>query len=114
MGRFKGVGDRFCYPLALTTAEEQVRRRLVVIGNAAHSLHPVAGQGFNLSLRDAAALANNLANGSQNDDVGELDGLLNYQKQQARDQRNTILFSDSLPKLFGLSSSAAAWGVIQA
>lgn len=110
MGRFKGVGDRFCYPLALTTAEEQVRRRLVVIGNAAHSLHPVAGQGFNLSLRDAAALANNLANGSQNDDVGELDGLLNYQKQQARDQRNTILFSDSLPKLFGLSSSAAALG----
>ena len=97
-------------PLALTTAEEQVRRRLVVIGNVAHSLHPVAGQGFNLSLRDAAALANNLANGSQNDDVGELDGLLNYQKQQARDQRNTILFSDSLPKLFGLSSSAAALG----
>ena len=110
MGLFKGVGNRSCYPLALTTAEEQVRRRLVVIGNAAHSLHPVAGQGFNLSLRDVAALANNLANCPQNADIGELDSLLAYQKQQAKDQRNTILFSDNLPKLFGGSSSAVALG----
>ena len=110
MGLFKGVGNRSCYPLALTTAEEQVRRRLVVIGNAAHSLHPVAGQGFNLSLRDVASLARNLANCSQNADIGELDSLLAYQKQQAKDQRNTILFSDNLPKLFGGSSSAVALG----
>ena len=110
MGLFKGVGNRSCYPLALTTAEEQVRRRLVVVGNAAHSLHPVAGQGFNLSLRDVAALANNLANCPQNADIGELDSLLAYQKQQAKDQRNTILFSDNLPKLFGGSSSAVALG----
>lgn len=110
LGQFKGVGNRFSYPLALTTSEEQVRRRLVVIGNAAHSLHPVAGQGFNLSLRDVATLANNLANCPQNADIGDLDNLLNYEKQQAADQRNTIMFSDTLPKLFGLSSTAMALG----
>ncbi len=110
LGHLKGVGDRFSYPLALTTSEEQVRRRLVVIGNAAHSLHPVAGQGFNLSVRDIATLASNLANCSQNADIGDLNNLLNYQRQQAADQRNAILFSDSLPKLFGLSSPAVALG----
>lgn len=110
LGQLKGVGNRFSYPLALTTSEEQVRRRLVVIGNAAHSLHPVAGQGFNLSLRDIATLASNLANCPQGADIGDLNNLLNYQRQQATDQRNAILFSDSLPKLFGLSSPAVALG----
>lgn len=110
LGQFEGVGDRVSYPLALTTAEEQVRRRLVIIGNAAHSLHPVAGQGFNLSLRDVATLASNLAKCPQGTDVGALENLQNYQRQQAADQRNAILFSDSLPKLFGLSAATAALG----
>ena len=108
LGHFKQLGKRVAYPLALTTATEQVRRHLVVMGNAAHSLHPVAGQGFNLSLRDAAALANGLAEAG--DRIGDLAVLQNYQQQQAIDQRNTVLFSDSLPKLFGLSSSIVALG----
>ncbi|MBT7257602.1 2-octaprenyl-6-methoxyphenyl hydroxylase [SAR92 clade bacterium H231] len=108
LGHFKQLGKRVAYPLALTTATEQVRRHLVVMGNAAHSLHPVAGQGFNLSLRDAAALANSLAEAG--DRIGDLAVLQNYQQQQAIDQRNTVLFSDSLPKLFGLSSSIVALG----
>ena len=108
LGHFKQLGKRIAYPLALTTATEQVRRHLVVMGNAAHSLHPVAGQGFNLSLRDAAALANGLAEAG--DRIGDLAVLQNYQQQQAIDQRNTVLFSDSLPKLFGLSSSIVALG----
>ena len=108
LGHFKQLGKRVAYPLALTTATEQVRRHLVVMGNAAHSLHPVAGQGFNLSLRDAAALANSLAEAG--DRIGDLEVLQNYQQQQAIDQRNTVLFSDSLPKLFGLSSSIVALG----
>jgi 2-octaprenyl-6-methoxyphenol hydroxylase len=78
------------------------------MGNAAHSLHPVAGQGFNLSLRDAATLADSLASATES--VGDLTLLQSYQQQQAADQRNTVLFSDSLPKLFGLSASAAALG----
>ncbi|MDA8936756.1 2-octaprenyl-6-methoxyphenyl hydroxylase [Porticoccaceae bacterium] len=108
LGHFKQLGKRVAYPLALTTATEQMRRHLVVMGNAAHSLHPVAGQGFNLSLRDAAALANSLAEAG--DRIGDLAVLQNYQQQQAIDQRNTVLFSDSLPKLFGLSSSIVALG----
>jgi len=108
LGRFKQLGERVAYPLALTTATEQVRRHLVVMGNAAHSLHPVAGQGFNLSLRDAATLANSLAQAGEA--IGDLVVLQQYQQQQAADQRNTVLFSDSLPKLFGLSSSVIALG----
>lgn len=110
MGRFTGLGDRVSYPLALTTTEEQVRRRLVVIGNAAHSLHPVAGQGFNLSLRDIAALAEILAKCPEDADIGALHNLQQYATQQAADQRRTIMLSDSLPKLFGLSSPAVALG----
>ena len=110
LGKFKRVGERVCYPLALTTSEEQVRRRLVVVGNAAHSLHPVAGQGFNLSLRDLDCLAQCLANQPQQTDVGELEPLLGYQKQRENDQRNTLIFTDNLTKLFGLSSSAVALG----
>jgi 2-polyprenyl-6-methoxyphenol hydroxylase-like FAD-dependent oxidoreductase len=108
LGQFKQLGERVSYPLALTTATEQVRRHLVVMGNAAHSLHPVAGQGFNLSLRDAASLAETLSQAG--DSLGDLAVLQNYQQRQASDQRNTLLFSDSLPKLFGLSPSVVALG----
>ena len=110
LGAFTQVGKRAIYPLALTTSEEQVRRRLVVVGNAAHSLHPVAGQGFNLSLRDVSALADCLANCSVNTDLGALDHLQYYQQQRASDQRNTLLFTDNLSKLFGLSSPLVALG----
>ena len=57
LGRFTRVGRRQAYPLTLTRVREQVRPRLALIGNAAHTVHPVAGQGFNLGLRDVAALA---------------------------------------------------------
>lgn len=110
LGQFKQVGERVSYPLALTTSEEQVRRRLVVVGNAAHSLHPVAGQGFNLSLRDIECLSQCLANQPSKTDVGELGPLLNYQHQREKDQRNTLIFTDNLTKLFGLSSSLVALG----
>ena len=110
LGRLTQVGERVSYPLALTTSDEQVRRRLVVVGNAAHSLHPVAGQGFNLSLRDVQCLVACLAEKPLDSDVGELDSLLNYQAQQSKDQRNTLLFTDNLTKTFGLSSSLMALG----
>ena len=60
LGAFRQVGARHCYPLHLVEACEQVRPHLVVLGNAAHSLHPIAGQGFNLSLRDTLALVDAL------------------------------------------------------
>lgn len=108
LGRFEAVGERVSYPLALTRSSEQVRRHLVVMGNAAHSLHPVAGQGFNLSLRDAATLSKVVAESP--DAIGDLATLQHYYQKQSADQRNTVLFSDSLPKVFGLSSSLATVG----
>ena len=109
LGRFKQVGNRLDYPLALTLASEQVRRNVVVVGNAAHSLHPVAGQGFNLSLRDVAALAARLNIARiQQKDIGALEVLEDYQQQQLVDQRNTLIFSDSLTKFFSGTSSISA------
>jgi 2-polyprenyl-6-methoxyphenol 4-hydroxylase len=110
LGRFSQVGERMSYPLTQTLSEEQVRRRLVIAGNAAHSLHPVAGQGFNLSLRDMESLVNGLARQPLDTDVGALETLLSYQDQRTQDQRNTLLFTNGLSKLFGLSSPAVALG----
>ena len=111
MGMVKKIGERVAYPLALTTASEQVRRNIVVLGNAAHSLHPVAGQGFNLSLRDVATLADVLGNAkSTGTDFSSLETLEGYQQQQLADQQNTLMFSDNLPKLFAQPSSVVALG----
>lgn len=101
-GEFTRVGQRFTYPLQLLQAREQVRSNLVVMGNAAHSLHPVAGQGFNLALRDCGRLAQLLAQASrQGQPLGELALLQRYVEQQHFDQQKTIGFSDQLPALFG-------------
>jgi 2-polyprenyl-6-methoxyphenol 4-hydroxylase len=111
MGMVEKVGERVAYPLALTTASEQVRRNIVVLGNAAHSLHPVAGQGFNLSLRDVATLADVLGNAKlAGTDFSSLETLERYQQQQLADQQNTLMFSDNLPKLFAQPSSVVALG----
>ena len=61
VGRFTRIGQRFSYPLSLVTAEEPVRPGLAVLGNAAHALHPVAGQGFNLALRSVMDLVEALS-----------------------------------------------------
>ncbi len=101
-GQFSGVGARQCFPLRRLVASEQVRRNLVLMGNAAHNLHPVAGQGFNLTLRDCAALSATLADGvGRGIAPGDLALLEDYVHQQAWDQRRTIFFSDQLPALFG-------------
>ena len=101
LGRLERVGERHHYPLALVEAEEQVRQGVVVMGNAAHSLHPVAGQGFNLALRDVACLAATLAAASAaGQSAGSLGVLQSYREQQKRDQQQTTLFSDRLPGLF--------------
>lgn len=111
-GRFTRVGSRHLYPLKLTLADEQVRQRVVVLGNAAHTLHPVAGQGYNLVLRDIAALSQRLADhftesGELNADLSELS--LYLQDQQA-DQARTVQFSDYLPKIFTKKSVAIEAG----
>ncbi len=102
-GRWTRIGQRNSYPLALTRAEETVAGRVVLIGNAAQALHPVAGQGFNLGLRDAATLAEMLASGAANADfsfwAGEL--LEKFAAWRAEDRKGVTRFTDGLVKLFG-------------
>ena len=98
LGRLRAVGERHSYALSLVQAQEQVRQGVVIMGNAAHALHPVAGQGFNLALRDVAELASVLA--TAGGAFGELATLQAYQQRQAQDQARTISFSDQVPSLF--------------
>lgn len=101
IGNLNKVGKRYTYPLALTLAQEQVRPNAVVLGNAAHGLHPVAGQGFNMAMRDVAVLVQKLfAARQQGQSWGDFALLMSYLQQREQDQFNTIQFSDKLTKLF--------------
>jgi 2-octaprenyl-6-methoxyphenol hydroxylase len=103
-GRFVRVGKRASYPLKLSRAATTVATRSVLIGNAAQALHPVAGQGFNLGLRDAAMLAELLAatrNGVQGTDPGSAELLARFEAWRSGDRSGVIRFTDGLIKLFG-------------
>lgn len=109
LGFFTKVGKRSFYPLVLHQAREQVRSHIVLMGNAAHGMHPVAGQGFNLSLRDCLALAETLeiavANGES---IGSLSVLQRYLQQQSWDQEKTINTSHLLTLLFSTPEASAS------
>lgn len=103
LGAFQRVGTRAHYPLALVRAEEQVVGRAVIMGNAAHALHPVAAQGFNLSLRDVAALAEVLADQqAAGADLGDPAALARYRDWRIGDQREMSLFSDGVARVFSM------------
>ncbi len=105
LGRFEKLGERHAYPLHLVQAREQVRSHLVIAGNAAHLLHPVAGQGFNLALRDCACLTEVLCEGVRaGEPLGQLRRLQDYTRRQAQDQALTTAFSDQLVRLFSTES----------
>ena len=109
-GRFLKVGRRDCYPLSMSMAREQVRPNLVVLGNAAHAIHPVAGQGYNLAIRDVMALAENIKASVMTDgSVGELSQLMNYLQQQEADQKRTVAFCDGLVKLFARNEASVVF-----
>ncbi len=96
-GHFVRAGRRASYPLKLTRAATTVAERTVLIGNAAQALHPVAGQGFNLGLRDAAMLAEVIAGAA---DAGAAPLLERFAAWRERDRRGVVGFTDSLVKLF--------------
>jgi 2-octaprenyl-6-methoxyphenol hydroxylase len=105
LGRLSQAAPRRAYPLKLLLTRETVRPRLVLIGNAAHTLHPVAGQGFNLGLRDVAALAEALAPigepiGERGFDPGAATVLAAYRAWRGRDQQRTATLTDTLARLF--------------
>ncbi|WFF41097.1 2-octaprenyl-6-methoxyphenyl hydroxylase [Salinicola endophyticus] len=103
-GRFQRVGQRHAYPLSLVTARETIRPGLAVLGNAAHALHPVAGQGFNLALRGvmdlAAEIKGALAEGRA---PGDASMLAAFEARRSADYRQIVRFSDGLIRLFGLT-----------
>jgi len=110
LGRFTRVGRRHVFPLQLLQAAESVRPRLALIGNAVHTLHPIAGQGFNLGLRDVAALVDVLLDARRSGrDFGALEVLQRYADWRLADQRHVALFTDSMVRLFGQSFPPVAW-----
>ncbi|RPH25309.1 2-octaprenyl-6-methoxyphenyl hydroxylase [Buttiauxella warmboldiae] len=101
LGRITHVGARSHYPLALTTASQSVSHRVALVGNAAQTLHPIAGQGFNLGLRDVMSLAENLAAAQEaSQDVGSFSVLAGYQQRRQQDKIATIGVTDGLVQLF--------------
>jgi 2-octaprenyl-6-methoxyphenol hydroxylase len=101
LGTFSRAGKRVAYPLALTRVAEIVGPRLVLVGNAAHTVHPVAGQGFNLGLRDVATLAQVLVDArGDGEDIGDAQVLRRYADWRTRDNRRVASFTDGLIQIF--------------
>lgn len=101
LGRFLKVGRRASYPLSLILARRLTSARAVLVGNAAHTLHPVAGQGLNLGLRDVAELAELLAEArAQGGDPGDARLLARYEANRGADLRAVARYTDTLVRLF--------------
>ena len=105
LGRFSKVGNRVAYPLALTKANGLIAKRGVIVGNAAHGLHPVAAQGFNLGMRDVATLCDCIADAREDQeatlDCGSAAILENYAEWRRSDQQKLVRFTDGIVRLFG-------------
>jgi 2-octaprenyl-6-methoxyphenol hydroxylase len=101
LGRIRVLGRRWSYPLRLLHAASYLGNRLVLIGDAAHAIHPIAGQGLNLGIRDVAALAEVLADAHRLGlDLGAADVLADYQRWRRFDTLLLIAVTDSLNRLF--------------
>jgi 2-octaprenyl-6-methoxyphenol hydroxylase len=101
LGRFMQIAPRRAYPLKLVLTRNPVQPRVVLIGNAAHTLHPVAGQGFNLGLRDVAALAEVVAQSARaGADLGGPATLSDYRGWRGSDQPSTARLTDLLARVF--------------
>ncbi len=106
LGRFLKAGRRVSYPLSLTRSARTSAGRCVIVGNAAQGLHPVAGMGFNLGLRDIASLAELIAERRLEPqfDAGAATLLAEYDAWRAADRRGVIAFTDGLVRIFASPS----------
>lgn len=100
LGGFRKAGRRASYPLSLVQAQAWHAGRIALVGNAAHGIHPVAGQGFNLGLRDAAVLAELLARQGPTGDPGAGTMLAEYAEWREADRARTIRDTDGLVQVF--------------
>lgn len=101
LGQIALAGDRFTYPLSLSLAERFVAPRLALVGDAAHGVHPIAGQGLNLGFRDVGALAQVLIEAARRgEDIGAIDVLERYQTWRRFDSTALALGMDTVNRLF--------------
>lgn len=108
-GVINKVSNRESYPLVLTKAHRIVGDRVVLVGNSAHTIHPIAGQGFNLGLRDVACLVQQVANSvEQNIDIGSFETLNRFEQQRVQDIARITDFTDLLVRVFGLEGRIPA------
>jgi 2-octaprenyl-6-methoxyphenol hydroxylase len=118
LGRFLRIGQRSSYNLVLSRADRHIAQRLAVVGNAAQGLHPIAGQGFNLGLRDAMSLAEVIADGRMAGtmDPGDPSLLQDYADWRETDRRRIVAFTDGLVRLFssplGVFRSLRSLGIL--
>lgn len=110
LGRFQRVGKRFSYPLKLLMAQQAVEGRIALIGNAMHTLHPIAGQGFNLGIRDVSALADVIAAATTaGQDPGERQVLERYTQWRKQDQESLAMITDGLARVFTNPLGPVRW-----
>ena len=104
MGRLELEGDRFVFPVQLMQSDRYVLPRLALIGDAAHCCHPVGGQGLNMGIRDAAALAQVLQEAhNQGKDIGDLPILKRYERWRKQENLTILGFTDLLDRMFSNS-----------
>jgi 2-octaprenyl-6-methoxyphenol hydroxylase len=106
--RFQRVEERRIFPLALEFADRVAGRRIALMGNAAQALHPVAGQGFNLGVRDAFELAQELLSSPRNE-IGSEEQLARYARRRQPDRIAGIAFTHGLLGVFGVDASWLRW-----
>ncbi|HCH2798366.1 TPA: 2-octaprenyl-6-methoxyphenyl hydroxylase [Vibrio parahaemolyticus] len=98
LGAMQKVGLRASYPLLLRHRKQNISHRFAIVGNAAQTLHPIAGQGFNLGIRDVVTLAEELV--KQGEDVGRYQGLIRFSQRRDADRNETIWLTSSLVHVF--------------
>ena len=110
LGHVEIEGDLFSYPLTLQHAKSYIGPRVALTGEAAHRMHPIAGQGLNLGMRDVALLAELIVEGHRLGlDIGSDRLLMNYERRRKVDNKTMMVATDGLNKLFSNNITPIRW-----